>query len=92
MPPSPEQFDAAISWLEGKLSDGTFDCIYGFVEGGGCSVANVNSHREVLELMAEYPLFGLVTWDVRPLLEFREGLDTVRAKLAEAQAAMAGTG
>jgi hypothetical protein len=92
MPPSPEQFDAAISWLEGKLSDGTFDCIYGFVEGGGCSVANVNSHREVLELMAEYPLFGLVTWDVRPLLEFREGIDTVRAKLAEAQAAMAGTG
>ncbi|HEV3055595.1 MAG TPA: hypothetical protein VGX45_13125 [Solirubrobacteraceae bacterium] len=92
MPPSPEQFDAAISWLEGKLSDGTFDCIYGFVEGGGCSVANVNSHGEVLELMAEYPLFGLVTWDVRPLLEFREGVDTVRAKLAEAHAAMAGTG
>jgi len=42
----------------------------------------------VLELMAEYPLFGLVTFEVRPLLEFREGLDIVRAKLAEAQAAM----
>jgi hypothetical protein len=53
-------------------------------------VANVGSHREALDLMAEYPLFGLVTWDVRPLLEFREGTDTVRAKLAEAQAAMAG--
>jgi hypothetical protein len=26
---------------------------------------------------------------VRPLLEFKEGLDTVRAKLAEAQAALA---
>jgi hypothetical protein len=92
MPPTPEQFDAALSWLDGKLGDGTFDCIYGFLEGGGCSVANVNSHRELLELMAEYPLFGLVTWDVRPLLEFREGVDTVRAKLAEAQAAMAGAG
>ena len=23
--------------------------------------------------MAEYPLFGLVTWDVRPLLDFKEG-------------------
>ena len=30
MPPSPEQFDAAIEWLDGKLQDGTFDCIFGF--------------------------------------------------------------
>jgi hypothetical protein len=44
----------------------------------------------VLELMAQYPLYGLVQWDVRPVLEFREGLDTVRGKLVEAQAAMSG--
>lgn len=90
MPPSPEQFDAAIEWLDGKAQDGTFDCIYGFLEGGGFSVANVDSHREALELMAQYPLFGLVTWEVHPALEFKEGIDTVRAKLAEAQAAMSG--
>jgi hypothetical protein len=90
MPPTPEQFDAALGWLEGKLADGTFDCIFGFIEGGGFSVANAESHGAVLELMAEYPLFGLVTWDVRAVLEFKEGADTVRAKLAEAQAAMAG--
>jgi hypothetical protein len=40
--------------------------------------------------MAEYPLFGMVTWEIRPLLEFKEGTDTVPAKLAEAHAAMAG--
>lgn len=90
LPPSPEQFDAAISWLEAKIEDGTFDCLYGFLEGGGFSVTNADSHAAVLDLMAGYPLFGLVTWEVRPLLEFREGLDTVRAKLAEAQAAMGG--
>lgn len=90
MPPTPEQLDAAIEWLEGKLDDGTFDCLYGFLEGGGFSIANAGSHGEVLEMMAEYPLFGLVTWEIRPLLEFKEGIDTVRAKLAEAQAAMAG--
>ena len=92
MPPSPEQFDAAIEWLDAKVQDGTFDCIFGFMEGGGFSVLNANSHREVLDVMADYPLFGLVTWDVQPLLEFKEGIDTVRAKLAEAQAAMAGGG
>jgi len=25
MPPTPEQFDAAIAWLEGKVDDGTFE-------------------------------------------------------------------
>jgi len=90
MPPSPDQLDAAMAWLEDKLDDGTFDCIFGFVEGGGFSVANADSHRAALELMADYPLFELVTWEVRPVLEFKEGIDTVRAKLVEAQAAMGG--
>jgi hypothetical protein len=91
MPPTPEQFDQAIAWLERKVDDGTFDCVFGFLEGGGFGVSNVGSHREVLDLMADYPLFGLVTWDVRPVLDFKEGIDTIRAKLVEAQAAMAGS-
>jgi hypothetical protein len=90
LPPSPEQFDAALDWLDAKLEDHTFDCLYGFLEGGGFSVANVGSHTEALELMADYPLFGMVVWDVKPVLAFREGADTVRAKLVEAQAMMAG--
>ena len=90
MPPTPEQLDAALDWLQGKVDDCTFDCVFGFLEGGGFSVANVDSHGEVLDLMADYPLFGLATWEVRPLLEFREGTETIRAKLAEAQAAMGG--
>ena len=90
MPPTPEQFDAALEWLDSKVEDGTFDCIYGFLEGGGFSVSNADSHAQALEVMADYPLFGMVTWEVRPVLEFKEGTDTIRAKLAEAQAAMAG--
>ncbi|MGH2941120.1 MAG: hypothetical protein ACRDPE_23725 [Solirubrobacterales bacterium] len=90
LPPSPEQFDAALDWLQVKLEDGTFDCLYGFLEGGGFSVVNLDSHSAVLELMAEYPLYGMVVWEIRPLLAFREGTDTIRAKLVEAQAAMGG--
>ncbi len=89
MPPTPEQFDGAIAWLQDRLEDGTFDCLYGFMEGGGFSITNADSHREVLDMMAAYPLFGLVSFEVRPLLEFKEGIDTIRAKLAEAQEAMA---
>jgi hypothetical protein len=90
MPPAPEMLDAAMEWIEGKLEDGTFDCVYGFIEGGGFSVANVDSHMEVLELMADYPLYGFMTWEVRPLFAFKEGIDIARAKLVEAQAAMGG--
>lgn len=90
LPPSPELFDTALDWLQGKREDGTFDCLYGFLEGGGFSVVNVDSHAALLELMAEYPLYGMVVWEIKPLLDFREGTDTVRAKLVEAQAAMGG--
>lgn len=89
MPPTPEQFDAAIAWLDAKLDDGTFDCVYGFMEGGGFSIANAESHRAAFDMMADYPLFGQVIFEVRPLLEFKEGIDITRAKLAEAQQAMA---
>jgi hypothetical protein len=90
LPPAPECFDAALDWLDTKLEDGTLESLYGFLEGGGVAVANVDSHADLLELMAQYPLYGMVTWEVRPLLGFREGTDTIRAKLVEAQAAMGG--
>jgi hypothetical protein len=90
LPPSPEQFDAAFEWLEAKLAEGTFDCLYGFLEGGGFSVSNADSHLDALELMTDYPLYGLVTWEVHPVLDFKEGADTLRTKLVEAQAAMGG--
>lgn len=91
MPPTPEQFDEAIAWIDAKLDDGTADCAFGFLEGGGFGIVNADSHREALDLMADYPIFGLVTFEVRPLLEFKEGTDTIRAKLAEAQEAIAGS-
>ena len=90
LPPSPEQFDAALEWLQGELDDGTLDCLYGFLEGGGVAIANADSHTQALEQMTEYPLYGLVTWEVTPLLAFGEGDQIIRAKLAEAQAAMGG--
>jgi pimeloyl-ACP methyl ester carboxylesterase len=92
LPPTPEQFDAAVAWLDAKLDDGTFDSVYGFMEGGGFSIANAESHREAFDLLADYPLFGLVTFEVRALLDFKEGkegIDTTRSKLAQAQEAMA---
>jgi hypothetical protein len=88
LPASPEQFDAATAWIQGKLDDGSFDCVYGYLEGGGIAVTSADSYLDALKQMTEYPLFGLVQWEVRPLLDVGEGDDLVRGKLAEAQAAM----
>ncbi|MBS1679159.1 MAG: hypothetical protein JST08_17420 [Actinobacteria bacterium] len=90
LPPSPAQFDAAFEWLRAQLDDGTLDCLYGFLEGGGLAIANADSHAQALDQMADYPLYGMVTWEVKPLLAFGEGEETIRAKLVEAQAAMGG--
>jgi hypothetical protein len=90
LPSSPDQFDAASEWLQGQLDDGTLDCLYGFLEGGGVAIANADSHMQALTQMAEYPLYGSVTWEVTPVLAFGEGDDLVRSKLVEAQAAMGG--
>ncbi len=89
MPPQPEALDAAMDWLEGKLKDGTFDCVYGFLEGGGFSVTNAGSHSDAFQIMADYPLYGMVSWEIRPLMEFKQEYETIRAKLVEAHAAMA---
>lgn len=89
MPPPPEVFDAAMEWIEGKLEDGTFDCVYGFLEGGGFSISNADSHEEAFEMMTDYPLFGFVEWEIRPVMEFGTQRETIRAKLTEAHAAMA---
>ncbi len=40
--------------------------------------------------MAEHPLYGFISWEVKPLFAFKERIDVVRAKLVEAQAAMGG--
>jgi hypothetical protein len=90
MPPPPEVFDAAMQWIEDKVDDGTFDCVYGFLDGGGFSVTNTESHSEAFELMTEYPMFGFVDWEIRPLMAFGENQDRIRGKLEEAQAAIAG--
>jgi hypothetical protein len=86
----PEQFDGAINWLEGKVDDGTFDCIYGFMEGGRFQRRQRRFAPRGARPDGGLSAVRLVSWDVRPLLEFKEGVDTLRAKLVEAQAAMAG--
>lgn len=66
---------AAKSWIQGAIADGSVECNYNFFGGGGFAVTNVDSHEQMLARLLEYPLYAFFTWEVKPILEFDESLD-----------------
>jgi hypothetical protein len=71
IPPPVELISSAQEWIEGRLSDGRIECCYAFAGGGGFSVSQADSHEQLMDELVDYPLFGFVEFDVRPLV----GLD-----------------
>jgi hypothetical protein len=69
MPPPLELVRSAQSWLEERRSDGTFDAVYAYPEGGGCSIGDYESHEDLMEQLMEYPLSPFVQFEVQPLVE-----------------------
>ncbi len=69
-------FQATKQWLADKKTDGTIDITHGFPEGGGLSIANANSHEDLMNTIRGFPLFPFVEWDIRPLVEINESLDS----------------
>ncbi len=66
---------AARDWIKQKLSDGTIECVYGFVEGLGIAIVNANSHEELAEVLYAYPLNPFTTFDIKPLVDLVWVLD-----------------
>jgi muconolactone delta-isomerase len=74
MPPGmiADLLTAQRDWLNEKVNDGTLDCAYGFVGGGGCGIANADSHEEMHALIVGSPGFVLSDSEVRPLGDLNE--------------------
>jgi hypothetical protein len=69
MPPPAETARAAQEWLQTKLDDGTFESVYAFPEGGGCSIGENASHEQLMEELMEYPLSPFFEFEAKPLVE-----------------------
>ena len=69
-------FVASKQWLADKKNDGTIDITHGFPEGGGLSIANANSHEDLMNTIRDFPLFPFVDWDIRPLVDINTSLDS----------------
>jgi hypothetical protein len=75
MPPPVEGVRAAQEWLQAKLDDGSFECVYAFPQGGGVSIGEDESAEQLMERLMEYPLSPFVEYDVQPLVEMDAAFD-----------------
>jgi hypothetical protein len=67
----PQAAAAALSatreWLGQRRGDGTFECAYGFVTGGGCAIAEVESHEALNKLLLDAPASMISDYEVEAL-------------------------
>ncbi len=90
MPPPLDVVRAARDWLDAKLADGTFECVYAFPQGGGCSIGENDSLEQLMEQLLDYPLSPFVEFDVQPLLEMDAAFDRLIPYIEKATAQLTG--
>ena len=69
-------FQAGKDWLNARVADGTLDFVHGFPAAGGVAIANAESHEAFMEQIRGFPLFPFVEWDVRPVVNINQSLDS----------------
>ncbi len=90
MPPPPELFRSAQEWIQAKLDDGTFECVYAYPEGGGCSIGDNDSAEQLMEELLDYPLSPFVEYEVRPLVDLNAAFDRAIPYVEKMSAQLAG--
>ena len=66
---------AAKKWIDEHLANGRIDCHYHFLDGGGLSISNGDSHEDILDGLLTYPLYPFMSWEVKPLCEWKHSYD-----------------
>ncbi len=64
-----ETMEPARQWINAGLKDGTLDCCYGFLNGGGISIMNANSHEDLVKMLMDYPESRWVGFDIHGLCD-----------------------
>jgi hypothetical protein len=67
-----------------KLKDGTYDCIFNFIGGGGIGIANVDSVEAAYDLLSDYPARLLMDWEVHPLADTEHAVQKAISRLEAA--------
>lgn len=64
-----ETMEPARVWIKTMLQNGTLDCCYGFLNGGGISIMNAKSHEDLMRLLMEYPESRWVDFEIQGLCD-----------------------
>ncbi len=87
LPTPPDQTKAIVESLEASVQifknlerQGKLESVYGFVEGGGCGIANVDSAEELNKILSSIPIMNFGKTEVRPLAD----LEVIAKNLREA--------
>jgi hypothetical protein len=85
-----EMLSAQRDWLNQNVENGTLDCAYGFVGGGGMGIANADSAEELHALIVGSPGFVIGDFEVRPLGEVSATIEAGVAALRRVASMMPG--
>jgi hypothetical protein len=77
MQPTSQMIRAQKEVVLGAVQRGEADCTYAFLRGGGFSIQNANSAEELNKRLMGSPLGLFYEFDVRPLADYGQFLDTV---------------
>jgi hypothetical protein len=66
---------ASKKWHEQKIEDGTIDCLYNVIEGGGFSIQNHESAEDAYNSLFDYPGYILYDWEIKPLVDNKQIMD-----------------
>jgi hypothetical protein len=92
MPPPVEVMRQAREWIQARLDDGTFECVYAFPEGGGVSIGEQGDGEQLMEALMDYPASPFVNYEVHPLVEMDAAFDRFLPFLEKMSAQLAGQG
>lgn len=70
-----ELLQMGLSYIKGKLADGTLDASYNVIGGGGLAIGNADTPEQILANLLDYPLYPFFSWEVTPLLDLESSLE-----------------
>jgi len=72
---------AQKTFAKTMLEEGTLDCVYALVSGGGVAIMNADSAAQAREKLAQGPTYQVTEYDVQALLNYAERFDQVAGTL-----------
>ena len=79
-----EILKASKEWHKQKMEDGTMDCFYNVLEGGGFAIQNHDSPEDAYNSLFDYPGYVLYDWEIKPLVDNSQIIDRQIARIEKA--------